>query len=274
MVASGTRIGSIADSSLRRRVRAYQSRELLKQTRRKTLRWNTRWLSGIIIVFISLILIQFVVSPTFYVSTIILDGVSYFSHEEILGLIGVARTNVFWLDPSTIRERLLQQPGIEAATVRLAWPVGNMQISITEKKPIFAWQVGEKLVWVSEDGKIMPEYLKNMTLPLIISSSNHPGQLTNGTEFNPSLVNDVTSFLNLNQGLAVNSLIFDPSPFRGIGQWFDEGLFVWYGRGGNYGQKANLVNAIMETAKQERVLLTEINVAQPSSYYYRSAAGE
>ena len=274
MVASGTRIGSIADSSLRRRVRAYQSRELLKQTRRKTLRWNTRWLSGLIIIFISLILIQFVVSPTFYVSAIILDGVSYFSHEEMLGLIGAARTNVFWLDPSKIRERLLQQPGIEAATVRLGWPVGNMQISITEKKPIFAWQVGEKLVWVSEDGKIMPEYLRNMSLPLIVSSSNHPGQLTNDTEFNSSLVNDVKSFLNLNQGLAVTSLLFDPSPFRGIGQWFGEGLFVWYGRGGNYGQKANLVNAIMETAKQEGVLLTEINVAQPSSYYYRTSAGE
>ena len=120
----------------------------------------------------------------------------------------------------------------------------------------------------------MPEYLKNMSLPLIVSSSNHPGQLTNDTEFTSSLVNDVKSFLNLNQGLAVTSLLFDPSPFRGFGQWFGEGLFVWYGRGGNYGQKTNLVNAIMETAKQEGVLLTEINVAQPSSYYYRTSAGE
>ena len=274
MVASETRIGSIADSSLRRRVRAYQSRELLKQTRRKTLRWKTRWLSGLIIFFISLILIQFVVSSTFYVSAITLEGVSYFSHEEMLGLIGAARTNVFWLDPSSIRERLLQQPGIEAAKIRLGWPVGNMQISITEKEPFFTWQVGEKLVWVSEDGKIMPEYLKNMSLPLIVSSANHLGQLADDTEFNSSLVNDIKSFLSSNQGLAVTTLLFDPNPFRGIGQWFGEDLIIWYGRGGNYQQKADLVNTIMENAKQEGVLLTEINVAQPLSYYYRTSAGE
>ena len=272
MLASDTRIGTVADSALRRRVRARQARETRNRERRRSVRWSARWLSGTLLLCIVTLLLLFTFSSAFYIRAVTLEGVSYFSNEEILGLLDVSRANVFWLDEAAIRDRLLRQPGIAAADVRLGWPAGSLHIRVTERVPSFAWQVGKQAVWVSEDGQVMPKYHSHADLPLVRSLESDELPLAYNAQFAPAMVADVLAMLELMP--TADTLLFDPHPSRGMGYWRGEDTIVWYGRGGDFAQKHSLVQAIAAAAMQDGEQLAEINVAQPRSLYYRALVGE
>ncbi|MCY3935329.1 MAG: FtsQ-type POTRA domain-containing protein [Chloroflexi bacterium] len=261
-------------SALRRRVRARQFREKRRQSGRRIMRGRQRWFSGAIILCIALLILQFVISPAFYVNAISLAGVSYYTHEEMIGMTGVARKNVFWLNPAEIRESLLRQPGIEEAEVQVGWPLGTVQIHIIEKQPLFVWQAGEHSVWVTQHGEIMPVYLKQLSLPLVVSSAAVQKQRDHDETFVASLVDDVLALLQSVPDQADAPVLFDPNPFRGLGHWLDEETVVWYGRGGDFEYRAAVAAEIHSLAREEGVTIAEINVAQPLTYHYRSAAEE
>ena len=272
MLASDIRNGTVSDSALRRRVRARQAREIRNRERRRSTFRSARWLSGILLLCIVALLLLFTFSPAYYVRAITLEGVSYFSNEEMLGLLDVSMTNIFWLDEAAIRDRLLRQPGIAAAEVSLGWPVGSLHIHVTERVPSFVWQIGEQAVWVSEDGQVMPKYHSHADLPLVRSLASDELPLAYNAQFAPAMVADVLAMLKLMP--TVDALLFDPHPSRGIGYWHGEDTLVWYGRGGDFAQKHSIVQAIAAAAVQDGEQLAEINVAQPLSLYYRALVGD
>lgn len=262
-------------SALRRRVRAHQFREQhRRRSGRSIIRGKERWFSGAIILCIALIISLFVFSPAFYVNAISLAGVTYYTHEEIIGLTEVARKNVFWLDRGGIRESLLRQPGIEEATVQMGWPLGTVQIHIKEKQPLFLWRTGEQSVWITEHGQIMPVYLKQLRLPIVLSSAAMQKQWDHDETFVASLVADIQAFLKSDPSRANATLLFDPDPLRGIGHWLDQETVVWYGKGGDYEYKAAVAAEMHALAQDEGVAIAEINVAQPQTYHYRTVARE
>ncbi len=259
----------LANSLLRRRIRGRWQPDTRQPARRGWKFWNARGLSGaLVLVLVAFSLIS-TFSSAFYIHAIELEGVSYYTQDEILGLMEVYSQNIFWLDEQAIRGRLLRQPGIEEVSLIIRWPPSRIQVRVVEKTPGFIWQNGDQVVWVASDGRVMPQYDVNLQLPLVRSLATDGSMLPYASRMESGLVSDV---LQLQAQLPPEAiLLFDEHPKRGLGHWRDENTIIWYGRGGDMARRHSLVMAIeKEVADIEGgKLLEEINVTQPDHPFFR-----
>lgn len=272
MLATDARAVGIGESALRRRVRSRKAREIRNRARRRIIRWNARWFSGALLVGGIVLLAFFSLWPGFYIHTIALEGVSYYSDEEMLGLLEVARRHIFWVDPFATRARLLRQPGIMQAEIQLGWPVGVLQVRVQERPARFAWQAGERVFWIAEDGRVMPQYHRNAGLPVVRALVDEDIAPERQSRISPALVADVLWLLaRIPPG---DELLYDSHPLRGLGRWRSDDSIIWYGHGGDLSRRYALAEIIEAETKIDGLRLSEINVSRPEAPHYRAQAAE
>ena len=79
-------------------------------------------------------------------------GLTYLDAEELWPLSGLDTWNVFWIDPGEVRARLLQNPYVADADVRISQLGAHVTVHVTEARPVALWVTGAGERWLLDDG--------------------------------------------------------------------------------------------------------------------------
>ncbi|WP_110953217.1 cell division protein FtsQ/DivIB [Anaerosinus massiliensis] len=124
------------------------------------------------LLFIFIVLItgfSFIISPTFSIGEIKVDGNKYLTTEEIYQIAGVPeKINIFRLNTKEIQERLLKDLRISEAAVSRDFP-SRITIHIVERKPIAYIACDYGFLEIDKSGLILAAYknIKNINVPMI-----------------------------------------------------------------------------------------------------------
>jgi hypothetical protein len=120
------------------------------------------------------------------------NGLTYLDRDELWKASEIDGWNVFWLDTAAVRERLLQNPYVEDASIGVAPLVGRVVVDITEAKPVALWVTGaDAKLWLLKNGRAveprgaMPAGLLEITDPGATATA--PGAVL-GAAINPEVL--------------------------------------------------------------------------------------
>ena len=94
------------------------------------------------------------------------------SEIDVLQQIGLdGWTSMVGFDVREARERVVELPWVESATVRKVYPA-TLEIKIVEKKPYALWQQGNQVLVIEEDGAVIAPFEggRLARLPLVIGA--------------------------------------------------------------------------------------------------------
>jgi cell division protein FtsQ len=116
--------------------------------------FNVSWrmASFSMVLLLSAMLARLLIDPRMFVDGINLGGASLVPGEEIYAQSGIARQNIFWVDPAVAQKRIESVPGIATATVTVEWPA-NVTIVVKERVPVVTWIEGDKKWWADAEGQ-------------------------------------------------------------------------------------------------------------------------
>ena len=108
-------------------------------------------------------------TPIFSIRSIVIQGNSYVSKEDICQIAGVKeQQNIFVITTTDIQQRLLHDLRIEQATVRRVLP-STLEIQVTERIPLATVACQYGFLDLEQNGMVLDAYkkLKAPTLPAI-----------------------------------------------------------------------------------------------------------
>jgi cell division septal protein FtsQ len=93
----------------------------------------------------------------FFVYEAQIVGTHHLSAGSIYEVAGVHEQNIFWIDPQTVAERVIQLEGIEAVYVRCELPA-VVSIEVVEREPVVMWRATSQQqdLWLDEEGVVLP----------------------------------------------------------------------------------------------------------------------
>ena len=121
-----------------------------------------RWSPGMVI---GLLLLSLLVGAAVYIhmderwyvyrEQVQIAGLTYLEEEAIYAASEIESWHILWLRPATVRQRLLNVPFVQEASVRIALP-GRVTLHIVEAEPVAIWQTNEGPLWIMPDGRARP----------------------------------------------------------------------------------------------------------------------
>lgn len=111
--------------------------------------WRLASLS--LVILLGALLVRLLTAPQLFVDGINLGGNSLVPGEEIYAQSGVARQNIFWVDPRAAAKAVEAVPGIASATVTVKWP-NTVTLVVQERVPVILWEEGDRQWWVDANG--------------------------------------------------------------------------------------------------------------------------
>jgi cell division septal protein FtsQ len=126
-------------------------------------------------------LVYLMTDPSWFVyrENVQIRGLSYLDADEIYAASGVDSWHGLWLRPQTIRNRLLQQPFVQGATVAVTWP-NQVAITIEEQQPVALWVTNAATLWLMPNGEALAvQNDQHNNLPQIIDPQGEAQAVTN-----------------------------------------------------------------------------------------------
>ena len=115
-----------------------------------------RLLSFVIVILLSYTLITVWQTPKYRVSAVQLSGLQRIPTEEVLAELSLAGRHILALAPSQIEKDLQKQfPEFSDIEVQIKLPA-QVSIHITERQPQIAWQAKDFLLWIDNEGFLIP----------------------------------------------------------------------------------------------------------------------
>jgi hypothetical protein len=205
-------------------------------------------------------------SPEFRVVRAEVAGSQMLDGDRVRSIAGVDGTPVFQVDPETVRRRLLAQPEIQSASLRIRWP-NLVQIDVVERQPLVAWNDDGRRWWLSDDGLAFLPHGEGKDL-VHIDSDNAVLNIQRDP-LAPVVDPEVlwaAAALHV-QVPDVDPLRYDPE--HGLG--FDDplGWKAYFGESGDMVLKVQLYRKIAQALQVQGVQAEWVSVEDPASPYYR-----
>lgn len=127
---------------------------------------------------------------------------SWTDHDELIRWLGVdPGVNAFQLPTGSLAERIEELPAVASAHVAVSLP-GTLTVTVTEREPILAWQVGDTTFLVDRDGMLFALAGKTAastaTLPTIVDGRGASlAVLGIGTRLDPTDLDAATRLASL-----------------------------------------------------------------------------
>ena len=130
------------------------AREKRPTTRKLRISW--RILSGVlIIVFISVIAVAWQ-SPDFHIMEVKVDGLKRIKQEEVQEILNLQGQSIFTLQPTFIQRNLFQAYP-EFKNIDTIVNLSNqVLLSVTERQPLITWKTNDNILWIDEEGYLIP----------------------------------------------------------------------------------------------------------------------
>lgn len=178
-----------------------------------------------------------------YRENVTFRGVTYANADELYAQSGVDSWNIFWLSPSSIRERLVALPTVADAQVRVQLP-NLIVVDVQEEQPVALWVTQAGNFWLLPDGAALPEPAPGKAGLLQIIDPQRDAQAwgdTTGTAIDGDVLQSAQTLLSYMP--AVDQIYFN----KGVGLNFhlpDSGAWVYWGDGLNMDKKYTNIVAI------------------------------
>lgn len=234
---------------------------------------NPRVFSGGIVVSLALMLVLFFVTDYFYVRSITVVGANYLDDAQVFRYSGIAEMHIFWVNPETVRQNLLNA-SVEIADARVVvgWPPNMVRIYLDEREPAIVWTQGDISSLVDLQGRRLRFLAQGETHPklLWVVADYVPSGLPGLDQ--PVPVAAVNGALQLQTLLAgVQQLRYHP--INGLGFTEPGGWDVWLGVGTDMVEKLLVYEKLRDNLLARGIMPTEINVAHLEAVYYCGSVG-
>lgn len=232
---------------------------------------SARTVSGLIVVTLTLVLIAFFVTDYFYVRSITVSGAHYLDDAAVFRYADIAEIHVFWLNPKTVRESILQADVVADVQVKVGWPPEMVRITIEEREPALVWSQGGVLALVDLQGQRL-RYLGDdedySGLLLVIADGSIEGLPGLDESIPLDAVNGALQLQTLITG--IQQLTYHPA--KGLGFFESGGWDAWFGVGTDMPDKLLIYEALRENLLARGISAVEINVAHLDAAYYCGSA--
>jgi hypothetical protein len=228
-----------------------------------------RMFSGLIVTGLTLVLLVFFVTDLFYVRSINLEGARYLTESEVFRYTEIAEQHIFWVDPDTVRQRILNaSPLVANAEVQIGWPPDMVTIRVEEREPALLWsQAGVRVLLDVQgnvlrsprDDEVFPE------LPQVVADNSFNEPRIPG---NPVPVDVIAGTLQLQNVIAgLPPLRYNAE--KGLGFREASGSWdVWLGSGTDMVNKLRVYETLRDNLLARGITPVEINVADLDAVYY------
>lgn len=231
----------------------------------RTSGFSWRLVSFALVLLLSLVLVFFYVSDSFYVRSISVAQPKYLTKEEVFAFADIANLHIFWVNPQTVRENLLRSPSIADARVWLSWPPHMVNIIVEEREPSLVWEQSGTAVWLDVQGRMMAQRQDRPDLLRVVADASvQDSPLSEAARVDPQVV---IGALQLRDLLPDVSMLRYES-VRGLGFIDTNGWMVWLGTGANMREKVQIYQTIAQNIAARGIQAGEINVSNPDAPYY------
>ncbi len=232
--------------------------------------FSWRIISGMIFISLSFVLVMFFVTDFFYIRSVEVSGTNFLTAAEVFRYADIAEQHVFWVNPETVRENILQSsPVVADVEVTVRWPPNAVRIVIQEREPALIWVQAGVTALVDVHGRVLRfprEGIDPLPEGLITVNAADTG---NGPPGGDVLVNTdaITGALQLKQLIpSITSLSYNT--IDGLGFHEPGGWDVWLGTGTDMRNKLLIYEALAANLQSRGILPQEINVADPNAVHY------
>ncbi len=227
--------------------------------------FSWRLVSFALVLLLSLVLVFFYVSESFYVRSISVAQPKYLTKEEIFAFADIANLHIFWVSPQQVRANLLRSPSIADARVWLSWPPHMVNIVVEEREPSLVWEQGGTAVWLDVQGRMMAQRQDRPDLLRVIADATvQDSPLGEAARVDPQVVIGALQLRDLLP--SVTMLRYES--VRGLGFVDTNGWTVWLGTGANMREKVQIYQTIAQSIAARGIQAGEINVSNPDAPYY------
>ncbi|MEQ8672248.1 MAG: FtsQ-type POTRA domain-containing protein [Aggregatilineales bacterium] len=232
--------------------------------------FSWRIISGVIAVSLSFVLVMFFVTDFFYIRSVEVAGTNFLTAAEVFRYADIAEQHVFWINPETVRENILQSsPVIADVSVTVRWPPNAVRIVIEEREAALIWIQAGVIALVDVHGRVLrfpregvdplPEGL--ITVNAVDTGDGPPG---GDVLVDTDAINGALQLQNLLPGITALSYNgVDGLGFREPGGWD-----VWLGTGTDMRNKLLIYDALTANLQARGITPQEINVADPTAAHY------
>jgi len=202
-------------------------------------------------------------SPQFFVYTAEIRGNAAMSGYEIYTASGIDSQSIFWLNPTTIKERITSLPNIKSATISLALPA-QVVIEVVERRPELLWESGETVWWVDQEGTIVPPKQELSGMLRIIDADQQP--LKAGYQIDQNIVEGAQA-LRL---LAPEVSVIRYSRIEGLIAATPEGWPVYLGDGREIRAKLVVLTELLADLQERNIKPAFIDIRDPMRPVYQA----
>jgi hypothetical protein len=111
-----------------------------------------RFISGGLTLLLGAALYLAFTAETFVAGAPRVSGNQRLSAEELSAALGIGHTQIFWLDPRELEQRLrLNLPDLVEAHVRLGLP-NTIAVQVRERTPVIVWNQDGGYTWIDSNG--------------------------------------------------------------------------------------------------------------------------
>lgn len=235
---------------------------------RRNVGMSWRMLSGVIILVFAVVLAIFFTAEVFYVRSVIVVGTNYLEEGEVFRYADIAEMHVFWIDPETVRQNIIQSsPVIADVEVVVNWPPNMVRIYVEEREPVLIWTQSGVSALVDLQGRVLrypPENEARPDLIQIIADNTMEGPPGVDSPIPIEAVHGALQLENIFAGVRV--LRYNPA--KGLGFREPSGWDVWLGTGTNMPDKLQIYDALQANLINRGITPVEINVSNPDAVYY------
>lgn len=251
-----------------------------------------RWLSGLLVIGLVVLLVMMWNSPTFQVQTIEVQGLQRLDAREINLVLGVQNASIFSLDPAQLTFDLGKAfPEFISVDVQVALP-NIVSVTVEERLPVLGWLNAQGIVLVDKDGVSFParglvngDAANGVSFPIVdapdmVMKPPDPEETEEALKEDGFILNpyvkkqlltpdQVQAILALSQSAPANAkIVYDPK--HGMGWKDPTGWIVYFGLdGADMQQKLLMYTAVVQDLQSRNVTPEFISVEFLHAPYYR-----
>jgi len=223
---------------------------------------SARWISLGLLILVGVGLYLLGAEQTFFVADVTVEGTVTLSPEAVIENSGVTGRHIFWVNPQTVARQLLEMPNLLGATVEVGWP-SQVNIAVTERAPVMAWDQRGQRFWVDEQGQLMQARQEKADLLVILSQESE--ELTPGARIPSQVLAGAQQLRSLRPNIV--SLYYDRE--NGLSYQDGRNWRAYFGLGQDMNQKLVIYEALVDDLMARDLQPEYISVINKEKPYYR-----
>lgn len=214
------------------------------------------------------------VDARFFVYEAQINGANHLEAGAIYQASGVHEQNIFWIDPHSVAERVIQLEGIKAVDVRCELPA-IVSIEVAEREPVVMWRATSQQedLWLDDEGVVLPYHGDVQSPEMVFVVDYGERNLKEGDRIDPEGI--VQSVLQL-AATVPGVRVFSYMPGQGLS--FTQGVEggewpVYVGTSADLPRKIQVLQALTEYLQANNIRPRYIDVRWADHPVYGRPSG-